>query len=115
MAQLQVYRVLEKLHFTENVCQSKVHGKPFLIHSATVDYIVTSSDMTFNATTSSQTAAIPILEDNVFEGSETIIVTLTSADLAAIVNPPSASVTIGDNDGKRWLYHHGRACLSMTI
>ena len=78
----------------------KVSWKPYLIHAATVDYIVTSSDWTFNASTSSQTVTISILEDNLFEGSETIIVTLTSTDPAAIVNPQSASVTIEDNDGK---------------
>ena len=72
----------------------------FFIHSATVDYIVTSSDLTFNATTSSQTVTIPILEDDTVEDFETIIVTLTSPDPAAIVNPSSASVTIEDNDGK---------------
>ena len=115
MAQLQVHRILEKLHFTENVCQCKVHGNTFLIHSATVDYIVTSSDMTFNACTSSETVTIPILEDDIVEGFETIVVTLTSADPAAIVNPSSASVTIEDNDGKRWLYHHCKVCLSMTV
>ena len=78
----------------------KCSWKPFLIHSATVDYIFTNGDLTFNATTSSQTVTIPVLEDNVFEGSETIIVTLTSADSAAIVNLQSASVTIEDDDGK---------------
>ena len=74
--------------------------EPHLIHLATVDYIVTSSDLAFDATTSSQTVTIPILEDNLFEGSETIIVTLTSTDSAAILNPSSASVIIEDNDGK---------------
>ena len=49
---------------------------------------------------SSQTVAIPIREDTIVESSETIIVTLTSADPAAILNPPSATVTIEDNDGK---------------
>ena len=43
---------------------------------------------------------IPILEDDIVEDSETIILTITSADPAAIVNPSSASVTIEDNDGK---------------
>ena len=70
------------------------------IYAATMDYIVTSSDLTFNATTSPQTVTIPILEDQIVEGSETIIVTLTSADPAAILNPSSASVTIEDDDGK---------------
>ena len=78
----------------------KIMESHFLIHSATVDYTVTSSDWTFNTTTSSQTVAIPIIEDDTVEDFETIIVTLTSADPAAILNPPSASVTIEDNDGK---------------
>ena len=77
----------------------------FLIHAATVDYIVTSSDLAFNATTSSQTVTIPILEDDIVEDSETIIVTLTSTDSAAIVNPQSASVTIEDNDGKKLTWY----------
>ena len=72
----------------------------FLIHAATLDYVVTSSDLTFNATKLSQTVTIPILEDNIVEDFETIIMTLTSADPAVILNPQSASVTIEDNDGK---------------
>ena len=71
----------------------------FLIHAATLDYIVTSSDLAFNATTLSQTVTIPILEDDIVEDSETIIVTLTSADPAAIINPSTASVIIEDKDG----------------
>ena len=66
-----------------------------------MDYVVTSSDLTFNAATSSQTVTISILEDSLVEGSETVIVTLTSADPAVILNPSTASVTIEDNDGKR--------------
>ena len=65
-----------------------------------MDYLVTSSDLTLNATTSSQTVTIPILEDNIVEDFETIVVTLTSADPAAIINPSSASVTIEDKDGE---------------
>ena len=70
------------------------------IHAASVDYTVTSSDLTFNTTTSSQTVTIPILEDNFVEDFETIIVTLMSADPAVILDPSSASVTIEDDDGK---------------
>ena len=66
-----------------------------------MDYVVTSSDLTFNAATSSQTVTVSILEDSLVEGSETVIVTLTSADPAVILNPSTASVTIEDNDGKR--------------
>ena len=72
-----------------------------LIHSAMVDYTVTNSDLTFGAAPSSLTVTISIVEDNTVEGSETIIVTLTSADPAAVLNPSSASVTIEDNDSKR--------------
>ena len=66
-----------------------------------MDYVVTSSDLTFDAATSSETVTIPLLEDDIVEGSETVIVTLTSADPAVILNPSTASVTIEDNDGKR--------------
>ena len=41
-----------------------------------------------------------ILEDTILESSETIHVTLTSVDPAAILNPASAVITIEDNDGK---------------
>ena len=65
-----------------------------------LDYTVTSSDLTFDAAPSSQAVTIPIHEDNIVEGSKTIIITLTSTDPAAILNPQSASVSIEDNDGK---------------
>ena len=77
----------------------------FLIHAATEDYIITSSDLTFDAATSSQTVTIPILDDDIVEDSEAIIVTLTSSDPAAIVYPQSASVTIEDNDGKQLTWY----------
>ena len=63
---------------------------------------MTSSDLVLDTNTSSQTVTIPILEDNIVEDSETIIVTLTSSDSAAIINPSTASVIIEDNDGE-WL------------
>ena len=65
-----------------------------------MDYRVTSSDLAINAATSSQTVTIPILDDSTVEGSETIVITLTSTDPTTILNPRSASVTIEDNDGK---------------
>ena len=74
--------------------------KPFLITLATLDYDFTSSEVTFNATTSSQVVTIAILEDTIVESSETINVTITSVDPAAILNPASAVITIEDNDGK---------------
>ena len=70
-----------------------------------MDYNVTSSDLTFNGATTSQTVTIPILEDNIFEGSETIVVTLTSADPVSILKPPNTSIIIKDNDGKQLSSH----------
>ena len=72
----------------------------FVLPSATEDYAITSSNLTFSATMPSQMVTIPIREDTIVEDSETIIVTLTPSDPAAILNPPSATVTIEDNDGK---------------
>ena len=74
--------------------------KTFLITLATLDYSFTSIEVTFSATTSSQVVTIPILEDTILESSETINVTLTSADPAAILNPASGVIIIEDNDGK---------------
>ena len=71
-----------------------------LITLARVDYSFTSSEVTFSATTSSQVITIPILDDTILESSETINVTVTSVDPAAILNPASAIITLDDNDGK---------------
>ena len=50
-----------------------------------------------------------ILEDNIVESSEAIIVTLASTDPAAMLNLPTASVTIEDNDIVRCC----KVCLSI--
>ena len=77
-----------------------------------MDYSATSSELIFNATTSSQVVAIVIHEDTILESSEIIHVTLTSVDPAAILNPASAVITIEDNDGK--LYLHMLICCDVT-
>ena len=71
-----------------------------LITLARVDYSFTSSEVTFSPTTSSQVVTIPVLDDTILESSETINVTITSVDPAAILNPASAIITLDDNDGK---------------
>ena len=65
-----------------------------------MDYSFTSSELIFSTTTSSQAVTIPILDDTILESSETINVTLTSVDPAAILSPASAVITLDDNDGK---------------
>ena len=67
---------------------------------ATVDYNFTNSELILSGTTSSEIVTIAILDDTILESSETIHVTLTSVDPAAILNPASAVITIEDNDGK---------------
>jgi len=74
--------------------------KPFLITLAMLDYNFTSSEVIFNATTSSHVVTIAIVDDIDLESSETINVTLMSVDPASILNPGSAIITIEDNDGK---------------
>ena len=74
--------------------------KPFFITLATLDYRFTSSEVILSAITSSQVVTIVVLEDTILERSETIHMTLTSMDPAAILNPASAVITIDDNDGK---------------
>ena len=74
--------------------------KTFLITLATEDYRVASSELIMSTTTPSQLVTIAILDDTILESSETINVTLTSVDPAAILNPASAVITIEDNDGK---------------
>ena len=69
-----------------------------------MDYSITSSDLIFSATTSSQIVAIPILDDTVLESSETIHMTLTSVDPAAILNPAGAVITIEDDDGQLYYF-----------
>ena len=49
----------------------------------------------------------------VLESSETIIVTLTSVDPAAILNPASAVITIEDNDST--LLSYACVCLSYSV
>ena len=65
-----------------------------------MDYPNISIDLTFKASSPSQTVMVPILNDTVPEDLEYFILSLMSVDPAAILNPASAVITIKDNDGK---------------
>ena len=67
--------------------------------AVTLDYTLSSSSVSFNAATTSQTVTIPILEDDIVENDETVSVTLNGGS-RTIVSTPRASVIILDNDGK---------------
>jgi parallel beta-helix repeat protein len=63
------------------------------------DFTSTSGTLSFADGESSKTITIPILEDNIFEGSETFSVALSSpTNGTALGNFPTATVTIIDND-----------------
>jgi len=61
------------------------------------DYTATSSSVSFAAGETSKTVAIPILDDSLFESSESFEVSLTNAS-GAIIGTPTAEVTIIDDD-----------------
>ena len=73
----------------------------FLISSAGEQYTPLSTNVTFNASTPTQTVNIPILDNAVVAGSTMFSVSLTSADPAAILNPTSADIIIEDNDSEK--------------
>ena len=56
--------------------------------------------LTFNAGTATQTVMIPIVGDNVVEGTESFTVSLTTGESAINLSPQTATVTIQDDDSK---------------
>ena len=74
---------------------------PSLTFSAGREYTPVSTDVTFNATTPTQTVSIPILDNEIVTDSTMFSVSLTSADPAAILNPTKADITIEDDDSKK--------------
>jgi len=72
----------------------------FVISSAGEEYTPVSTNVTFNASTATQTVNIPILDNEIVAGSTMFSVSLTSADPAAILNPASADITIEDDDSE---------------
>ena len=71
-----------------------------LISSAGEEYTHVSTNVTFNASTPTQTVNIPILDNEIVTGSTMFSVSLTSADPAAILNPASADIIIEDDDSE---------------
>ena len=72
-----------------------------LITSAGEEYTSVSTNVTFNASTATQTVNIPILDNEIVAGSTMFSVSLTSADPAAILNPAGADITIEDDDSEK--------------
>ena len=72
-----------------------------LISSAGEEYTTVFTNVTFNASTLTQTVNIPILDNEIVADSTMFSVSLTSADPAGILNPASADITIEDDDSEK--------------
>jgi uncharacterized repeat protein (TIGR01451 family) len=72
------------------------------------DYTATSGDLTFNPGQPSTTFNVPIVNDNLDEPNETINLVLSAPNGATLGTPPSATLTIQDNDtapAPSWFIH----------
>src|SRR5206468_491334 len=66
------------------------------------DFTPTTTTLTFNPGERNQTFRIPILEDDLAEGDETVVVTLSNPTNSATLGTPSMAIlTIQDNDQPR--------------
>ena len=68
--------------------------------SAGTDYIEATITLMFDATISTQTVTVSILDDSVVEDTEFINLALTSVDSAVILNPATARINIEDVDSE---------------
>lgn len=68
--------------------------------TAGVDYAALATSITFPANTDAITIPVSLLPDQIVEGVETVVVTLTGVDspLVAVGTPNSATLSIADND-----------------
>ena len=66
--------------------------------SSGADYLASSGTLTFNSGETSKTFSIPILDDAVFEGAETVNLTLGSPSGVTLGQQSSALLTIEDNE-----------------
>jgi len=62
------------------------------------DYVAVSGSATIGAGASSTTVTITPIDDSVYEGNESAILTLTGGATYAVGNPDNATITIADND-----------------
>ena len=72
----------------------------FLPPPIATDYTSVTIVLTFNADNTNRTVMIPIVGDNVVEGTESFTVSLTTGDSAINLSPQTTTVTIQDDDSK---------------
>ena len=80
------------------------------------DYTATSGTLTFAAGDTEKTIAVPVLNDDINEGSETLTLTLTSASGATLADA-EATGTISNSDPmpKAWLARFGRTAAIHVV
>jgi uncharacterized delta-60 repeat protein/uncharacterized repeat protein (TIGR01451 family) len=67
---------------------------------AGVRYVTTSGTLTFTNGETAKTFLVPVIDDNVIEGDQTVLLSLSNPiGNASIINPANAVLTIQDNDG----------------
>ena len=72
----------------------------FIIFSpAPSDYTSVTMDLTFNADNTTRAVMIPIVGDNVVEGTKSFTVSLTTVDSAVTLGQSTTTVNILDDDG----------------
>ena len=71
-------------------------------YTAPADYDGTIADLTIDGSTGRQCVTVPIINDDILEGTESFTASLTTSDSAVTLNPDLAWVDIFDdpNDGK---------------
>jgi hypothetical protein len=74
--------------------------------TAGADYTATNGTLFFADSEASQTFSIPIFEDGLIEGDETITLTLSGASGAILGAVPEAQLTITDNDSGNGIWIH---------
>lgn len=67
-----------------------------------VDYTAASGILTFNPGQMAKTFSVPILDDTIVEGPETVDLTLSNPTNASLGANDTAVLTIGDNEGVRF-------------
>jgi len=74
--------------------------------AAGADYTATNGTLFFADGEASQTFSVPILEDGLIEGDETIVLTLSGESGAILGAVPEAQLTITDNDSGNGVWIH---------
>ena len=91
------------------------HAPHSPLSEAGSDYTSVTTNLTFSATTTSQTVMTMTSTDNVLEDDEEFTLSLTTGDSAVTVTTPSATVTLTDETSKCTNNHAHRALQNIEV